>query len=93
MAMRLKCLPLHELRVEKNKLPRQTGAHAAENFKGFGGLKATNDAGFMTRPAWTLMDELDPFKTCPRMDLTIAKSLAQRLINIPSSSHLVLVAS
>jgi aminotransferase in exopolysaccharide biosynthesis len=56
-------------------------------------LKATNDAGFMTRPAWTLMDELDPFKTCPRMDLTIAKSLAQRLINIPSSSHLVLVAS
>jgi aminotransferase in exopolysaccharide biosynthesis len=55
-------------------------------------LKATNDAGFMTRPAWTLMDELIPFKAYPRMDLTMAKSLEQRLINIPSSSHLVLAA-
>jgi len=52
-------------------------------------LRATNDAGFMTRPAWTLMDELTPFKSCPRMDLTVAKSLERRLINIPSSSHLV----
>lgn len=55
-------------------------------------LKATNDAGFMTRPVWTLMDELIPFKAFPRMDLTMAKSLEQRLINIPSSSHLVLTA-
>jgi len=55
-------------------------------------LRATNDAGFMTRPVWTLMNELTPFKTCPRMDLTMAKSLEQRLINIPSSSHLVLTA-
>jgi dTDP-4-amino-4,6-dideoxygalactose transaminase len=55
-------------------------------------LRATNDAGFMTRPAWTLMDKLIPFKACPRMDLTMAKSLEQRLINIPSSSHLVLAA-
>lgn len=52
-------------------------------------LRATNDAGFMTRPAWTLMDELTPFKVCPRMDLTVAKSLEQRLLNIPSSSGLV----
>lgn len=52
-------------------------------------LKATNDAGFMTRPAWILMDELTPFKLCPRMDLAVAKSLERRLINIPSSSHLV----
>jgi perosamine synthetase len=52
-------------------------------------LRATNDAGYMTRPAWTLMTELYPFKDCPQMDLTTAKSLEQRLINIPSSSHLV----
>lgn len=52
-------------------------------------LKATNDAGFMTRPAWILMNELTPFKTCPRMDLTVAQSLSKRLINIPSSSGLV----
>lgn len=55
-------------------------------------LKATNDAGFMTRPTWILINELMPFKTCPHMDLTIAKSLERRLINIPSSSYLSLTA-
>lgn len=55
-------------------------------------LKATNAAGFMTRPVWILMHELAPFKDCPRMDLAIAQSLSQRLINIPSSSSLVPVA-
>jgi perosamine synthetase len=52
-------------------------------------LKATNDAGLMTRPAWILMHELQPFNECPRMDLSTAQSLSQRLINIPSSSGLV----
>lgn len=52
-------------------------------------LKATNDAGFMTRPAWILMHELAPFKDCPHMDLSVARSLTQRLISIPSSSGLV----
>lgn len=55
-------------------------------------LKATNDAGFMTRPAWVLMHELVPFQNCPRMDLAMAQSLIQRLINIPSSSGLLYVA-
>lgn len=55
-------------------------------------LKATNDDGLMTRPAWVLMDELLPFANCPKMDLPGARSLAQRLINIPSSSTLVQVA-
>ena len=52
-------------------------------------LKATNDAGFMARPAWILMHELAPFKNCPRMDLAGAQSLSQRLINIPSSTSIV----
>lgn len=56
-------------------------------------LKATNDAGFMTRPAWMLMHELTPFKDCPRTDLACAHSLSQCLINIPSSSGLVPVAA
>jgi len=55
-------------------------------------LKATNEAGLMTRPAWTPMHELTPFKDCPRMDLAVAQSLAQRLINIPSSSGLIPIA-
>lgn len=52
-------------------------------------LKASNDAGYMARPAWILMCELTPFKHCPSMDLAGAQSLARRLINIPSSSVLV----
>ena len=52
-------------------------------------LKATNEAGFMTRPSWILINELAPFKDCPRMDLVVAKSLTQRLLNIPSSSGLI----
>lgn len=52
-------------------------------------LAATNGAGVMTRPAWTLMHELPMFARCPRMDLRVAQSLARRLINIPSSPMLV----
>lgn len=52
-------------------------------------LKATNEAGLMTRPAWTPMHELVPFKDCPKMDLIEATSLVRRLINIPSSSNII----
>lgn len=52
-------------------------------------LEATNAATYMTRPAWILLHELAQFKDCPHMDLTVAQSLSQRLINIPSSSRLV----
>jgi aminotransferase in exopolysaccharide biosynthesis len=52
-------------------------------------LKATNDVGLMTRPVWILMHELTPFKDSHHMDLSGALSLAQRLINIPSSAGLV----
>lgn len=52
-------------------------------------LKITNASGYMTRPAWILMHELAAFSSCPRMDLSQAQSLSARLINIPSSSHLV----
>jgi dTDP-4-amino-4,6-dideoxygalactose transaminase len=56
-------------------------------------LKSANAAGCMARPAWILMSELAPFKDCPRMDLVMAHSLSQRLINIPSSSGLVNIAT
>jgi perosamine synthetase len=51
-------------------------------------LAATNDAGLMTRPAWTLMHKLAPFRDAPRMPLGVAESLEARLINIPSSVFL-----
>jgi aminotransferase in exopolysaccharide biosynthesis len=47
-------------------------------------LTATNEAGFMTRPAWSLMHKLQHFRACPRSPLPIAESLERRLINIPS---------
>jgi len=52
-------------------------------------LHATNKAELMTRPVWRLIHQLTPFANCPRMDLSMAEQLAQQLINIPSSSHLL----
>lgn len=51
-------------------------------------LTATNDAGLMTRPTWTLMHRLAPYRQCPRMELPVAESLGRRLINMPSSAVL-----
>jgi len=51
-------------------------------------LTATNDAGLMTRPAWTLMHRLDPYRKYPRMELPVAETLVRRIINLPSSSFL-----
>jgi len=51
-------------------------------------LQATNDAGIMTRPAWTPLNTLDMFRDCPAMDLCCAENLARRLVNIPSSAFL-----
>jgi aminotransferase in exopolysaccharide biosynthesis len=54
-------------------------------------LTATNDAGLMTRPTWTLMHRLVPYRGYPRMELPVAESLERRVINLPSSSHLGMV--
>ncbi len=51
-------------------------------------LEATNNVGLMTRPAWTLMHQLEPYKDCPRAPLPVAESLERRIINIPSSAGL-----
>jgi perosamine synthetase len=51
-------------------------------------LAVTNDAGLMTRPSWTLMHKLVPYRDAPRMPLSVAESLEARLINIPSSAFL-----
>ena len=52
-------------------------------------LSTTNAVEILTRPAWTPMHDLSHFQSCPKMDLSIANSLSQRLINIPSSAGLV----
>jgi perosamine synthetase len=51
-------------------------------------LTATNDAGLMTRPVWVLNHRLPMYRAAPRMPLAVAESLAQRIVNIPSSAQL-----
>ncbi len=52
-------------------------------------LAATNDAGLMTRPTWALMHRLAPYSECQKMNLPVAESLEERLINLPSSAYLL----
>jgi perosamine synthetase len=50
-------------------------------------LHATNIAGYITRPAWSLLSELDPFKKFPHADLSAAQFISRRIINIPSNTR------
>ena len=51
-------------------------------------LSALNEAGLMSRPAWTGLHKLKHFKDLPRMDMRVVNSLEKRIINVPSSSFL-----
>lgn len=51
-------------------------------------LKETNQAGVMTRPVWNLMPDLPMYKSAHSEDLKVARSLADRIVNIPSSVRL-----
>ena len=51
-------------------------------------LQVLNDAGIMTRPIWTLMHRLPMYEGNPRADLSQAKDLEARVLNIPSSAYL-----
>ncbi len=48
-------------------------------------LKATNDAGVMTRPIWALMNHLPIYAACRKGDLANAEWLESRVVNLPSS--------
>jgi perosamine synthetase len=56
---------------------------ARENF-----LRDLNEAGIMSRPVWRLMNKLQMFRECQSADLTNAKWLEERIVNIPSSARL-----
>ncbi len=51
-------------------------------------LDYTNSQGLATRPAWTLLHKLPMFQSSPKMDLSVAESLENRIVNIPSSVFL-----
>ncbi|MDB4713775.1 LegC family aminotransferase [Akkermansiaceae bacterium] len=59
---------------------------SGEAQRGF--LELANSEGIMTRPAWTPLHMLPIFSDCPKMDLNITESMAQRIVNIPSTASL-----
>ncbi len=51
-------------------------------------LKFSNENGIMTRPVWKLMNELEMFRSTETDGLKNAKVLANKLVNLPSSSKI-----
>lgn len=51
-------------------------------------LEYANAQGVMSRPVWTLLNQLPMFKYCQAMPQTNSQWLADRLVNIPSSVRL-----
>lgn len=51
-------------------------------------LRALNDAGYMSRPVWTLMHRLPMYRDCPRADLSLAECMERSVVNLPSSAKL-----
>lgn len=51
-------------------------------------LAYSNDNGVQTRPIWTLMSKLPPYKACSRTELANSEWLEERVVNIPSSVRL-----
>jgi perosamine synthetase len=43
---------------------------------------------YSTRPVWIPLHKLPMYQACPRMDLSVAENLAERIVNIPSSVFL-----
>lgn len=51
-------------------------------------LATLNEAGFASRPIWTLMHKLPMYCSSQRMDLTVAEQMEARVISLPSSARL-----
>jgi aminotransferase in exopolysaccharide biosynthesis len=51
-------------------------------------LTATNKAGVMTRPIWTLMHRLPAYEKCARGPLINSEWLEARVVNLPSSTRI-----
>lgn len=48
-------------------------------------LRYSNERQIMTRPVWNLMVDLKMFKDCIQEDLSNAREIVERLVNLPSS--------
>jgi len=52
-------------------------------------LKITNEQRIYCRPLWVPMHKLPYFADAPKMDLSKAEEIQQRVVNLPSSVGLV----
>ena len=52
-------------------------------------IEDLNEQKIYVRPGWELMTNLNYFKNCPKMDISVAEEVCKRIINIPSSSFLI----
>jgi dTDP-4-amino-4,6-dideoxygalactose transaminase len=52
-------------------------------------LEAAHATGLLLRPVWRLLHELPMYAATPRAELTVADDEALRLVNLPSSPHLL----
>ncbi len=52
-------------------------------------LRLTNEAGILTRPIWTPMHQLQMYRQCPRMDLSVTEQLQNQIINLPSGPSVI----
>ncbi len=53
-------------------------------------INKLNKNGINARPIWQLNHKISIYKNCPKMDLSNAEKLEKKIINIPSSAHLLL---
>lgn len=51
-------------------------------------LQYCHDEGILARPVWRLMPDLPAFKDCSCTDLSVARNISDRLVNLPSSVRL-----
>lgn len=52
-------------------------------------LQAANDIGIGARAAWVPISDLPMYAHCPKMDLSGTRDLYERILNVPSSPHLM----
>lgn len=52
-------------------------------------FEAANAAGIGARAAWVPISDLPMYADCPKMDMSVTQDLYNRIINVPSSPHLV----
>ena len=53
-------------------------------------LKKCHQKSIYARPAWKLISELKPYKKNPKMNLSGAKEIYNKIINLPSSQSIIL---